>query len=77
MLSNARSKKLILTQHKDVAMTVDKPSNIYVAAKKLQILKHGCFTHILNPAAQEISTITTGPQWSPDISVPNDVPAQM
>ena len=46
--------KLILTDHKVVAMTVDDASDMDVAAKKLQILKTGCFTHIFNPAAQKI-----------------------
>ena len=32
--------KLILTEHKVAAMTVDNASNMDVALKKLQILKH-------------------------------------
>ena len=38
--------------HKVVVMTVDNASNMDVAAKKLDILKLGCFAHTLNLAAQ-------------------------
>ena len=77
MCSHAQPIKLILIEHKVVAMTVDKASDMDVAAKKLQILKRGCFTHIFNPAAQKIYTITTVPRWAPKISVTNSVSNQM
>ena len=54
MCSHAWPIKLILIEHKVVAMTVDDASDMDVAAKKLQILKCGRFTHIFNPAAQKI-----------------------
>lgn len=40
-------------------MVVVNASNMDVPTKKLQILKHGCFQYILNPAAQKISSLTT------------------
>lgn len=43
--------------------------NIDVAAKKLQFIKCGCFTHIFHPAAQKIATITAGSWWAPKIGV--------
>lgn len=33
--------------------------NMDFAAKKLQSLKCGCFTHILNPEAQKVQTISS------------------
>lgn len=41
-----------------------------VTAKKRQILKLGRITHIFNPEAQKLHTITsTAPRWAPKISV--------
>lgn len=42
-----------------VAVTGDSASNIDIAAKTLHILQHGCFTHVFNPAAQNIYTVIT------------------
>ena len=65
MCPHAWPKTLILSKKKVVAMTVGKASDMDVAAKKQQILKHGHFTHIFNPAAQKIYTITTVSRWAP------------
>ncbi len=54
MYSHAWPIKLILIEHKAVAMSADDASNMDVAAKKLQIPKRGCFARIFNPAAQKI-----------------------
>ncbi len=77
MCSHVWPIKLILIEHKVVAVTVDNTSNMNAAAKTLQILKHGCFIHILNPAAQKISTITTVSRWTPESSVTSSVSDQI
>ncbi len=65
MCSHAWPIELILIEHKVVAMSVYNKSNKDVAAKRLQILKRGCFTHThththtFNLAAQKIYTVTT------------------
>ncbi|KAK0135320.1 Zinc finger BED domain-containing protein 1 [Merluccius polli] len=50
--------------HKVVVMTVDNASNMDVAAKKLDILKLGCFAHTLNLAAQNVYSIATVTRWA-------------
>ena len=54
--------KLTLIKHNVVAMTVDDASDIHVATKKLLTLKYGRFTHIFNPAAQNLCTVY---RWAP------------
>lgn len=49
---------------KVVVMTVDNASNMDVAAKKLDILKLGCFAHTLNLAAQKVYSIATMTRWA-------------
>lgn len=53
-------------------MTIVSASNMDLAAKQLQILKHGCFTHIFNLAEQKIDVIITVSRMAPKISVTND-----
>jgi len=65
------------TEHKVVAMTADNASKRDVAAKKLQILKRGCFAHVFNPTTQRIYTISTVSTWTPKISLTNSVSDQM
>ena len=67
------SEKLILIEPKVVTVTGDNTSNMDVAAKTLQILKHGHFTHSLNPAANRIYTITRVSSWASKINVTNSV----
>lgn len=47
----------------------------YVAKQTLQMLKCDCFTHILNPILQEISTIDTVSMWTPKIVSPIQRPS--
>ncbi|XP_038137844.1 E3 SUMO-protein ligase ZBED1-like [Cyprinodon tularosa] len=49
---------------KVVVMTVDNASNMDVAAKKLDILKLGCFAHTLNLAAQKVYSIAAMTRWA-------------
>ena len=51
-------------QAKVVAATVDNAANMNVAAKKLQLLKFGCFAHTLNVAAQKIYSILSVSNWA-------------
>ena len=49
---------------KIVAVTVDNAGNMYVAMKKLHILKIGCFAHTLNLAVQKIYTVAAIDKWA-------------
>ncbi|XP_061884063.1 zinc finger BED domain-containing protein 4-like [Entelurus aequoreus] len=51
-------------QTKVVAATVDNAANINVDAKKLHLLKFGCFTHTLKVAAQKIYSILSVSNWA-------------
>ena len=55
--------------HKVVVMTVDNASNMDVAAKRLNILKFGCFAHTLNLAAQKVYSIATVTRWAAKLRV--------
>ena len=55
--------------HKVVVMTVDNASNMDVAAKRLNILKLGCFAHTLNLAAQKVYSIATVTRWAAKLRV--------
>ena len=54
---------------KVVVMTVDNASNMNVAAKRLNILKLGCFAHTLNLAAQKVYSIATVTRWAAKLRV--------
>lgn len=55
--------------HKVVVMTVDNASNMEVAARKLDILKLGCFAHTLNLAVQKVYSIATVTRWAAKLRV--------
>lgn len=54
--------------HKVVGITVDNASNMTVAAKRLDILKLGCFAHTLNLAAQKVYNCRPGGQQNEERS---------
>lgn len=51
-------------QGKVAALTVDNAANMGVAARRLKMLKIGCFAHSLNLAAQKVYTEPTVSNWA-------------